>query len=155
MTKTIVPVFSLLLSTALLIIGHGLLLTLLPIRGEINGFNTSEIGLTASFYFIGFIFGCAWYYCILNFNKNSLLCIRSLASSCLLSTLCALGWKIMKYVSLRHRLHVRKKKGCLSFKERCAPINWAAISANLSQYSNSIFDREAGFPKVVLPVCSW
>jgi MFS family permease len=51
-------VASLLLSVAILLTGHGLQLSLLPLRAEWLGFDTTEIGLTGSFYFVGFVVGC-------------------------------------------------------------------------------------------------
>ncbi len=51
-------VISLLLSTALLIVGHGMQLTLLPLRAAVNGMPELFIGLTASAYFTGFVVGC-------------------------------------------------------------------------------------------------
>ncbi len=51
-------VFSLLLSTALLLVGHGLQLTLLPLRGGSIGLSELMIGISASCYFLGFVAGC-------------------------------------------------------------------------------------------------
>jgi MFS family permease len=50
--------FSLLLSTTLLLIGHGMQLTLLPLRGAALGQSDVQIALTGSAYFGGFIAGC-------------------------------------------------------------------------------------------------
>ncbi|EED36346.1 major facilitator superfamily protein [Luminiphilus syltensis NOR5-1B] len=50
--------FALLLSTALLVTGHGLHYTLLPLRAAENGFSATQIGLTGSVYFAGFMTGC-------------------------------------------------------------------------------------------------
>lgn len=47
------------LSVAFLIMGNGLQVMLLPIRGGIEGFSTLEIGLLGSGYFLGFVLGCA------------------------------------------------------------------------------------------------
>lgn len=58
MARIIVPILALLLSVALLLVGHGLLLTMLPLRADIHGFTATEIGLTASSYFLGFVGGC-------------------------------------------------------------------------------------------------
>lgn len=49
--------FSLFLSTALLLTGHGVQMTLLPLRADSLGFTSDEIGLSASCYFLGFILG--------------------------------------------------------------------------------------------------
>lgn len=51
-------VVSLLLSTALLLLGHGMQLTLLPLRAHANGVPELLIGLSASCYFAGFVVGC-------------------------------------------------------------------------------------------------
>ena len=56
--KALVAVTSLLLSTALLLIGQGMQLTLVPLRASDNGLSDFMIGLSASCYFIGFIVGC-------------------------------------------------------------------------------------------------
>lgn len=51
---------SILLSVAFLIMGNGLQLMLLPIRGGIEGFSAFQIGLLGSGYFFGFVLGCAF-----------------------------------------------------------------------------------------------
>ncbi|KAA1193103.1 MFS transporter [Pseudohalioglobus sediminis] len=56
--KVLLTVTSLLLSTALLLVGHGLQLTLLPLRASFTGMSEFIIGLSASSYFLGFIAGC-------------------------------------------------------------------------------------------------
>jgi MFS family permease len=56
--NSISTVVSLLLSTALLLVGHGLQLTLLPLRAGSFGMPELLIGLSASCYFLGFIIGC-------------------------------------------------------------------------------------------------
>lgn len=56
--KVLVAVTSLLLSTALLLIGQGMQLTLLPLRASANGLPDSMIGISASCYYLGFIVGC-------------------------------------------------------------------------------------------------
>ncbi len=50
--------FSLLCGTALLLLGNGLLGTLLPIRGDLAGFSRPWLGLMGSAYFAGFVLGC-------------------------------------------------------------------------------------------------
>lgn len=55
--KTLLAVTSLLLSTSLLLIGHGMQLTLLPLRGSLNGLSEFMIGMSASCYFLGFVGG--------------------------------------------------------------------------------------------------
>lgn len=56
--KGLATVTSLLASTALLLIGQGMQLTLLPLRASANGLSDSIIGISASCYFLGFIVGC-------------------------------------------------------------------------------------------------
>lgn len=58
MVRLLLPVAALLLSDALLLIGHGIQVTLLPLRAEIEGFTPAEIALTGSSYFVGFVVGC-------------------------------------------------------------------------------------------------
>jgi|TARA_B100000614_G_scaffold255401_2_gene272327 MFS family permease len=56
--RTIAPVFSLLLATAILLVGNGMLGTLIPIRAGIDGFATATVGIIGSVYFAGFLLGC-------------------------------------------------------------------------------------------------
>lgn len=58
MTQTLIKVGTLLLAVAVLLVGHGLQLTLLPVRAESLGWSTHAIGLTGSTYFLGFVAGC-------------------------------------------------------------------------------------------------
>mgnify|MGYP005840966703 CR=1 FL=1 len=58
MRRLLLPIAALLLSQALLLVGHGLQLTLLPLRASIEGFTDVEIGFTGSAYFVGFVLGC-------------------------------------------------------------------------------------------------
>lgn len=58
MRTMLIPIAALLLSAALLLIGHGLLLTLLPVAAVATGFSDSEIAFTGSAYFLGFVSGC-------------------------------------------------------------------------------------------------
>ena len=58
MRRLLLPLAALLLSDALLLVGHGLMLTLLPLRAEIEQFSATETGLTASTYFVGFVLSC-------------------------------------------------------------------------------------------------
>jgi len=57
MTRSLTPFFSLFLSTAILLLGDGLFGTLLPIRGNLNGFSATSLGLMGSAYFGGYILG--------------------------------------------------------------------------------------------------
>lgn len=56
----ILAALSILLSVAFLIMGNGLQLMLLPIRGGIEGFSSFQIGLLGSGYFFGFVLGCGF-----------------------------------------------------------------------------------------------
>jgi len=56
--KTVVTLSSLLLATALLLTGHGVQITLLPLKGAGLGLSDTVIGLTGSAYFAGFMLGC-------------------------------------------------------------------------------------------------
>lgn len=58
MYSALAPLLSLLTSGVLLWLGHGLLLTYLPIAANSIGFKPWAIGLTAAFYFLGFVSGC-------------------------------------------------------------------------------------------------
>lgn len=48
----------LLIGTAILMLGQGLLVTLLPVRGALEGFSTTWIGAMGSAYYGGFAIGC-------------------------------------------------------------------------------------------------
>ena len=56
--RALAALTSLLLSTALLLVGHGMQLTLLPLRATSVGLSDFQIGLSASAYFAGFVAGC-------------------------------------------------------------------------------------------------
>jgi MFS family permease len=58
MLRALVPISALLLSNAFLLLGHGLLLTLLPIAASTAGFSDTQVALTGSAYFLGFVSGC-------------------------------------------------------------------------------------------------
>ena len=58
MSKAIAAVTALLSGMAVLLVGNGLLMILLPIRAELEGFDTRTIGLLGSSYFLGFFVGC-------------------------------------------------------------------------------------------------
>lgn len=58
MIRSIAPVLTLLISTALLLMGNGLQGTLLPVRGELEGFSPLTLGVLGSSYFVGFMAGC-------------------------------------------------------------------------------------------------
>jgi MFS family permease len=58
MLNALIPLSALLISNAFLILGHGLLLTLLPIAASESGFSDTQVALTGSGYFLGFVSGC-------------------------------------------------------------------------------------------------
>lgn len=57
MSALLAPIGSLLGGVALLLLGHGLLNTLLTLRGVAEGYSTGLIGLMMSGYFVGYLFG--------------------------------------------------------------------------------------------------
>ncbi|MBB3104104.1 MFS transporter [Azomonas macrocytogenes] len=57
MRTLLAPIASLLGGVALLLLGHGLLNTLLTLRGVAEGYSTGLIGLMMSGYFLGYLFG--------------------------------------------------------------------------------------------------
>ena len=57
MLPHILPISSLMLGTALLLLGNGLMSTLLTLRGSIEGFGDQILGLMGSAYFVGFLIG--------------------------------------------------------------------------------------------------
>lgn len=57
MTSLIAPIGSLLGGVALLLLGHGLLNTLLTLRGIAEGYSTGLIGIMMSGYFLGYLIG--------------------------------------------------------------------------------------------------
>ncbi|MEP3048702.1 MAG: MFS transporter [Roseibium sp.] len=58
MAQTLISVSALLLSVALLIFGHGLQTTLLPLAADRFYFSDFEIGAISSAYFVGMVLGC-------------------------------------------------------------------------------------------------
>jgi len=58
MTQALGRVSTLLFAVAILLVGHGLQLSLLPMRAEALGWTTSAIGISGSAYFLGFVVGC-------------------------------------------------------------------------------------------------
>jgi len=58
MARSLAPLFSLLLATAILLMGNGLQGTLIPVRGDIDDFSDMSLGLIGAAYFAGFVFGC-------------------------------------------------------------------------------------------------
>ena len=49
---------AILLSTAFLLAGNGLMATLTPLRANLEGFSHLAIGAMGSFYYAGFVLGC-------------------------------------------------------------------------------------------------
>ena len=58
MRSTLASVSSLLLGLFFLIVGHGLQMTLIPLRAEAEGWSSFEIGAIGSAYYVGFVLGC-------------------------------------------------------------------------------------------------
>jgi MFS family permease len=58
MVKNLRPIASLLLAAALLLAGNGAQFTLLPLRGQAEGFSTFALGVMGSAYYVGFVAGC-------------------------------------------------------------------------------------------------
>ena len=58
MISALAPVAALLLSCAILLMGNGLQGTLLPVRGLIENFTDTDIGIMGAAYFLGFGAGC-------------------------------------------------------------------------------------------------
>ncbi|MDX5363767.1 MAG: MFS transporter [Pseudazoarcus pumilus] len=57
MLPQLLPIASLMLGTALLLLGNGLMSTLLALRGSLEGFSDQLLGLMGSAYFVGFLIG--------------------------------------------------------------------------------------------------
>jgi MFS family permease len=58
MRSTLANISSLLLGLAFLIVGHGLQMTLIPLRAEAEGWTSFEIGVIGSAFYVGFVAGC-------------------------------------------------------------------------------------------------
>ncbi len=52
------PITALLIGVAFLLTGHGLLLTVVPLRATAEAFGSVEVGLLGSAYYLGFVVGC-------------------------------------------------------------------------------------------------
>ena len=57
MLPTLVPIGALLAGIALLLLGSGLLNTVVSLRGNLEGFSETTLGLIGSTYFLGFFLG--------------------------------------------------------------------------------------------------
>jgi MFS family permease len=60
MIAIITPILALLISVSLLLMGNGLLGTLLPVRASLEAFSAVDIGILGSAYFLGFAAGCVY-----------------------------------------------------------------------------------------------
>lgn len=58
MTQQIRAIAAILVSTLIFLVGNGLLGTLIPVRGNLEGFSDLAIGMIGSAYFAGFVLGC-------------------------------------------------------------------------------------------------
>lgn len=58
MRTTFGPILALLLGVFLLIAGHGIQLTLIPLRAAVDAWTPFAIGVVGSAYFVGFVLGC-------------------------------------------------------------------------------------------------
>lgn len=58
MRESLRPIASLLFGVAFLLTGSGLQFTLLPLRGNVEGFGELALGVIASAYYFGFVSGC-------------------------------------------------------------------------------------------------
>ena len=58
MNPQLLSIGAILLSTAFLLAGNGLVGTLTPVRAHLEGFSDLEIGAMGSFYYAGFVAGC-------------------------------------------------------------------------------------------------
>lgn len=58
MLPLLIPLSALLIADALLLVGHGLLLVMLPVTASAIGFSNFQVALTGSSYFLGFVSGC-------------------------------------------------------------------------------------------------
>lgn len=57
MLPTLIPIGALFSGIALLLLGSGLVNTVIPLRGSLEGFSTNTLGLIGSTYFLGFFLG--------------------------------------------------------------------------------------------------
>ena len=60
MGATFAQITALLFSAAILLMGNGLQVTLLPLRAQFEAFSTVQIGTIGSAYYAGFAAGCFW-----------------------------------------------------------------------------------------------
>jgi MFS family permease len=87
MRSTLAPLLSLLLGIAFLITGHGLQITLIPLRAAAEGWSPLAIGVIGSAYFVGFVLGClAAPFVIL--RAGHIRAFAALVALCAATTLC-------------------------------------------------------------------
>lgn len=103
MKRTIIVISSLLFSIGILLFGNGLQGTLLTLRGAIEGFSESTIGIIMSMYFIGFVFGS--FLCPKVIQRVGHIRTFSIMASTSASTIILMGffvnpqfWSIMRFV---------------------------------------------------------
>lgn len=58
MVQALAPVIAVLIGTGFMLAGYGLQSTLLPLRGEVEGFSELSLGVLGSSYYVGFVAGC-------------------------------------------------------------------------------------------------
>jgi MFS family permease len=58
MAPQLYSIGAILLSTAFLLLGNGLIGTLTPVRAHLEGFSNMAVGAMGSFYYLGFVVGC-------------------------------------------------------------------------------------------------
>lgn len=102
--KSLLSVASLLFSTALLLVGHGMQLTLLPLRAGYSGMPEGLIGLSASAYFLGFIAGCLTIPAIMA-RVGHIRCFAVLAAAMISALLCLemidtwQAWVMLRFIT--------------------------------------------------------
>lgn len=104
MAGTLARITTLLVAVGVLLIGHGLQLTLLPLHALEAGWSTSAIAWTGSFYFFGFVTGCV----VLPGTVSAVGHIRSFMVMAAVATVALLtaalfveliGWLIVRFAS--------------------------------------------------------
>ncbi|WDI32210.1 MFS transporter [Hyphococcus flavus] len=104
MTNTIRTLSALLLAAFILIAGNNLQGTLLAIRGDLEGFSLTLVGLLMSAYFVGFIAGCRYAPGMVKRvgHIRSFTALASLASASALAHLLAIDatiWIVLRVIS--------------------------------------------------------
>jgi MFS family permease len=86
MLKLIAPILSLLTGMGIVLVGSGLLGTVLPVRANLEGFSDLAVGVVMSAYYVGFILGTVWCGAIIRRVGH----IRGFATFAALATVCIL-----------------------------------------------------------------